>query len=73
LGKVLITGFTGFIGQRLANAINGQIRVLSRSRQKGYDTVVCDLQSGIIPKDALTGFKFFYDCKFCLFTKRTDF
>jgi len=60
LGRVLITGFTGFIGQRLANAINGQIRVLSRNRQKGYDTVVCDLQSGIIPKDALTDVEVVY-------------
>jgi UDP-glucose 4-epimerase len=60
LGKVLITGFTGFIGQRLANAINGQIRVLSRDRQNGYDTVVCDLQSGIIPKDTLTDVEVVY-------------
>ena len=60
MSKVLITGFTGFIGQRLSNAINGQIRVLSRNRQKGYDTVVCDLQSDIIPKDALTGVKVVY-------------
>jgi UDP-glucose 4-epimerase len=55
LGRVLITGFTGFIGQRFANAINGQVRVLSRNKQKDYDTVVCDLQSDVIPKDALDG------------------
>ena len=55
MGKVLITGFTGFIGQRLANIINGQIRVLSRNRQKDYDTVVCDLQSEVIPDNALDG------------------
>jgi len=60
LGKVLITGFTGFIGQRLANAINGQIRVLSRNKQEDYDTVVCDLQSDIIPKDALTDVEVVY-------------
>ena len=60
MGKVLITGFTGFIGQRLANAINGQIRVLSRNKQEDYDTVVCDLQSDIIPKDALTDVEVVY-------------
>jgi UDP-glucose 4-epimerase len=53
LGRVLITGFTGFIGQRLANAINSQIRILSRNKHKGYDTVVCDLQSEVIPDQAL--------------------
>jgi len=53
LGRVLITGFTGFVGQRLANAINSQIRVLSRNKQEGYDTVICDLQSDTIPTDAL--------------------
>jgi UDP-glucose 4-epimerase len=57
---VLITGFTGFIGQRFANAINGQVRVLSRNKQKDYDTVVCDLQSDVIPKDALTDVEVVY-------------
>jgi len=58
--KVLITGFTGFIGQRLAKAISGHIRVLSRSKQEGYSTVVCDLGSDIISKDALTDIEVVY-------------
>jgi UDP-glucose 4-epimerase len=53
LSNILITGFTGFIGQRLVNAINGQIRVLSRKKQSNYDTVVCDLEKELIPNNAL--------------------
>ena len=53
--KILITGVTGFIGQRLANAIGLEIRVLSRVKHPNFETVICDLQSGIIPNDALDG------------------
>jgi len=51
--NVLITGVTGFIGQRLANAIGLEIRVLSRVKQPNFETVICDLQSDVIPNDAL--------------------
>jgi nucleoside-diphosphate-sugar epimerase len=37
--NVLITGVTGFIGQRLANAIGLEIRVLSRVKQPNFETV----------------------------------
>lgn len=50
-----ITGVTGFIGKRLVNAVNGKIRVLSRTKQINYETVVCDLQHEEIHDDALDG------------------
>jgi nucleoside-diphosphate-sugar epimerase len=53
LNKVLITGFTGFIGQRLVNAVSGQVKALSRNKQQDYETVVCDLNLDAIPKSAL--------------------
>ena len=53
--KLLITGVTGFIGQRLAKAIGVNIRVLSRKKQPNYETVVCDLKSELIPDNALDG------------------
>ena len=48
-----ITGATGFIGQRLVKALDGEIRVLSRRVQKKYETVICDLKFDAIPSDAL--------------------
>ena len=48
-----ITGATGFVGKRLVRALDGEIRVLSRTRQSNYETVICDLQSDAIPNDAL--------------------
>ena len=53
MSNILITGCSGFIGQRLVNAINGQIRVLSRKKQSNYDTVVCDFEKELIPNNAL--------------------
>ena len=53
MNKVLITGFTGFIGQRLVNAVSGQVKALSRNKQQDYETVVCDLNLDAIPKSAL--------------------
>tara|TARA_B100000795_G_scaffold264597_1_gene245267 strand:+ start:1239 stop:2144 length:906 start_codon:yes stop_codon:yes gene_type:complete len=50
-----ITGATGFIGKKLLKAVNGEVRLLSRMKQSSYDTVICDLQSEIIPCDALNG------------------
>ncbi len=50
-----MTGATGFIGQRLIKAVSGEIRVLSRINQPNFETVVCDLQSEVIPNNALDG------------------
>lgn len=49
----LITGVTGFIGRKLADVVDGEIRVLSREKHSDYDTIVCDLQSEVIPDHAL--------------------
>ena len=51
----LITGATGFIGQRLIANINGNIRVLSRNKYLNYDTVVCDFEKDLIPDSTLFG------------------
>jgi UDP-glucose 4-epimerase len=53
--NILISGATGFIGQRLLKAVDVNIRVLSRIKQPDYDTVVCDLQSEVISDNALDG------------------
>jgi len=50
-----VTGSTGFIGQRLVKAIDANIRVLSREKQSDYETIVCDLQSEIVPDNTLDG------------------
>ena len=58
MSKVLITGATGFIGQKLLAKLkeqNAKLKVLSRSPHQDYDTVICDLASELIPKDALDG------------------
>ena len=50
-----VTGGGGFIGQRLTVALKqlgGEIRVLSREEKSDYDTIVCDLQSEVIPDQA---------------------
>ena len=51
-----VIGGSGFIGQRLVSALKqlgGEIRVLSRKKQPDYDTIVCDLESEVIPDQAL--------------------
>jgi UDP-glucose 4-epimerase len=56
LKRVAITGGTGFVGQRLVTALSQtqtSIRLLSRLSQPDFETVVCDLQSKIIPAGAL--------------------
>ena len=53
--NILISGATGFIGQRFVGAVDANIRVLSREKQPDYETVVCDLQSEVIPDNALDG------------------
>ena len=55
MDNILITGSTGFIGKRIANAVHGNIRILSRSKQPKYETVVCNLESEIIPNYTLNG------------------
>ncbi len=55
---VLVTGGTGFIGQRLIAALLTEqvsLRLLSRSEHPDFETVVCDLQSERIPDDAFSG------------------
>ena len=42
--NILISGATGFIGQRLVGAVDANIRVLSREKQPNYETVVCDFE-----------------------------
>lgn len=51
--NILISGATGFIGQRLVGAVEANIRVLSREKQPDYETVVCDFEKEDIPKSAL--------------------
>jgi len=51
-----VTGGSGFIGQSLIAALKqsgGVIRVLSRAKLSDYDTIICDLQSEVIPDQAL--------------------
>ncbi len=55
MNSIFITGSTGFIGQRLVNAVNGEIQVLSRTKQPNFKTIVCDLKYKAIPDDALDG------------------
>ena len=54
--KYLVTGSTGFIGNKLTKHLAEMkvlVRILSRKNQSNYETVVCDLQSDVIPDDAL--------------------
>ncbi len=53
MNRIFITGATGFVGCRLLNyleAYDYEIRVLCRQQQPDYETVVCDLESGVIQK-----------------------
>ena len=53
-----ISGATGFIGQRLLAKLKAKgerLKILSRKRHPEYETVICDLQSDVIPYDALDG------------------
>jgi len=52
----LVSGSTGFIGSRLLgllSTIECDVRLLARSEVKNYDTIVCDLQSEVIPDQTL--------------------
>ena len=50
-----VTGSTGFIGQKLVSAINGEVRVLSRKNHPDFETIICDLEKNSIPPNALDG------------------
>ena len=56
--KVFVTGATGFIGKRLLCCLKDKgknIKILSRQTHPEYETLVCDLQSDLIPDGALDG------------------
>jgi hypothetical protein len=53
--RALVIGGAGFIEKRLINPVHGEIRVLSHTRQSNYETIICDLQSGVIPDNAFNG------------------
>ena len=56
--KILITGGTGFVGERLINKLRStghQLRVISRNSIPGIETVVADLKEASIPSEALSG------------------
>lgn len=45
----LVTGGTGFIGQRLIESIDGNIKVLGRTQHPTRNTIICDLYNSPIP------------------------
>ena len=57
MDNILVTGGTGFVGQRLVVALQKKqvyVRLLSRNKQN-KDTITCDLKVDHIPNDALIG------------------
>ena len=57
MDNILVTGGTGFVGQRLVVALQKKqvyVRLLSRNKQN-KDTIICDLKVDHIPNDALIG------------------
>ena len=58
MNNLLVTGATGFVGQYLVKKLNQKnlkIKILSRTSSLDYETVVCDLETQIIPNDMLNG------------------
>jgi UDP-glucose 4-epimerase len=53
--NILITGATGFIGQRLVKATDSKIKILSRKKHHDFETIVCDFEKGSIPSNTLDG------------------
>lgn len=54
--KALVTGGTGFIGSQLLKALASRkysLCVLARKPNANYETVVCNLEDGLIPESAL--------------------
>ena len=57
MNKAFVTGASGFVGTRLVRFLQKSkinIRIMSRTSKENFETVVCDLQNGLIPQDALT-------------------
>ena len=50
--NILITGATGFVGQRLVKAIDVNIKILSRKKQPDFETIICDFEKRRIPNNA---------------------
>jgi nucleoside-diphosphate-sugar epimerase len=58
MSRVLVTGGGGFVGKRLVKRLTEDgflVKILSREIQLHHETVICDLQSDIIPDSALEG------------------
>ena len=58
MGKIFVTGATGFIGQRLLfrlEAYGKEILVLSRREYLQHETFICDLLRDSVPDHALNG------------------
>jgi UDP-glucose 4-epimerase len=55
LHNILITGATGFIGKRLvkAKSLSDNIKILSRNKNQNFNTIICNLEEGNIPNNAL--------------------
>ena len=57
---ILVTGATGFIGNKLVCELRKKgekIKILSRNSYPDVDSVVCDLSSNLIPSESLEGVK----------------
>ena len=53
---ILLTGATGFVGQRLLNLLElsgHDIRLLSRNQHLQHETIICDFDRDPIPLSAL--------------------
>ena len=53
MNNILLTGSTGFVGQRLIMALDANLRIISREKQPSFETIVCDFENDSIPQDAL--------------------
>jgi UDP-glucose 4-epimerase len=51
----LITGATGFIGQKLVKAIGENIKILSRKKHLDFETILCDFEKDNVPGNTLDG------------------
>jgi len=61
--KILVTGATGFVGDRLLKTLESEkneIRIIARKKHPIYETVLCDFQSSSIPANALSGIDTIY-------------
>lgn len=54
----LITGASGFVGSRLVSALkksNNEVRLMSRTKIHGFESIVCDFKSQKIPEGIFNG------------------